>query len=175
MDAAAGDPHLRVFKALRDSGELTARVNLAINVDAENANAAPANEIAKVKALTAQADADAPATAPGVRARVVKVFLDGVVNRLPTPRLRAYLQNAGTEAAPQCCKAPTSASVYTAARAALMSRQPSSRHAPAAPAPRACARCSVRCRSRQLTATASPCDRDDETWPGDYGRFAALI
>lgn len=103
MDAAAGEPHLRVFKALRDSGELTARVNLAINVDAENANTNPADEIAHAKALAAQADSTAPAPAPGVRARVVKVFLDGVVNApadtgaLLTP----YLQNTGTEAAPQ--------------------------------------------------------------------------
>ncbi|MCW5667131.1 MAG: amidohydrolase [Piscinibacter sp.] len=103
MDAAAGEPHLRVFKALRDSGELTARVNLAINVDAENANQAPADEVARARALAAQADGTAPTPAPGVRARTVKVFLDGVVNApadtgaLLTP----YLQNVGTEAAPQ--------------------------------------------------------------------------
>jgi len=103
MDAAAGEPHLRVFKALRDSGELTARVNLAINVDAANANAAPADEIAKVKALTAGADAGAATPAPGVHSRVVKVFLDGVVNApadtgaLLTP----YLQNIGTDDNPQ--------------------------------------------------------------------------
>lgn len=103
MDAAAGAPHLQVFNELRRSGELTARVNLAINVDTQNANAAPADEIAQVKALAAQADADAPAPPPGVRARVVKVFLDGVVNApadtgaLLTP----YLQNIGTKAAPQ--------------------------------------------------------------------------
>ncbi len=103
MDAAAGEPHLRVFKALRASGELTARVNLAINLDAQNANTAPADEIAKAKALAAQADAAAPEPAPGVRARVVKVFMDGVVNApadtgaLLTP----YLQNDGSDAAPQ--------------------------------------------------------------------------
>ncbi|WP_395702467.1 amidohydrolase [Aquabacterium sp.] len=103
MDAAAGEPHLRVFKALRERGELTARVNLAINLDAEHANTAPADEIAQAKALAAQADAGAPVPAPGVRARVVKVFVDGVVNApadtgaLLTP----YLQNAGTEATPQ--------------------------------------------------------------------------
>lgn len=33
MDAAAGDARARIFKALRDAGELTARVNLAINLD----------------------------------------------------------------------------------------------------------------------------------------------
>lgn len=103
MDAAAGEPHLRVFKALRDSGELTARVNLAINVDADRANTAPADEIARVKRLAALADGAAPVPAPGVQSRVVKVFMDGVVNApadtgaLLTP----YLQNAGTADAPQ--------------------------------------------------------------------------
>lgn len=103
MDAAAGEAHLRVFNALRDAGELTARVNLAINVDAENASAAPADEIARVRAVTARADAGAPTPVPGVRARVVKVFLDGVVNApadtgaLLTP----YLENTGSDAVPQ--------------------------------------------------------------------------
>lgn len=103
MDAAAGEPHLRVFKALRQSGELTARVNLAINVDADNANKAPADEIAKVKALTAQADAGAPVPVPGIYSRVVKVFADGVVNAPADTGavLSPYLQNIGTDAAPQ--------------------------------------------------------------------------
>ncbi len=102
MDAAAGEPHLRVFNALRASGELTARVNLAINVDAENANRAPADEIAKVKALGAGADRGAPVTAPGVYARVVKVFADGVVNAPADTGalLEPYRQNAGTDSAP---------------------------------------------------------------------------
>ena len=103
MDAAAGEPHLRVFKALRQSGELTARVNLAINVDADNANRAPADEIAKVKALAAQADTDAPLPAPGVYSRVVKVFADGVVNAPADTGavLSPYQQNIDTDAAPQ--------------------------------------------------------------------------
>lgn len=103
MDAAAGEPHLRVFKALRQSGELTARVNLAINVDADNANKAPADEIAKVKALAAQADAGAPVPGPGIYSRVVKVFADGVVNAPADTGavLSPYQQNIGTDAAPQ--------------------------------------------------------------------------
>jgi len=114
MDAAAGEPHLRVFNALRQSGELTARVNLAINLDPQNANTAPADEIAKAKTLSAQADAGAPAPAPGVHARVVKVFLDGVVNApadtgaLLTP----YLQNIGTEAAPQWVESTNLGQLY---------------------------------------------------------------
>jgi len=103
MDAAAGETHLRVFKALRDAGELSARVHLAIGIDAATANSAPTKAIAQVKALAAQADADAPVPAPGVHSRIVKVFVDGVVNApadtgaLLTP----YLHNIGTEAAPQ--------------------------------------------------------------------------
>lgn len=102
MDAAAGEPHLRVFKALRAGGELTARANLAINVDAENANRAPADEIANVKALAAQADSGTPTTAPGVHARVVKVFMDGVVNAPADTGalLSPYLENTGTDSAP---------------------------------------------------------------------------
>lgn len=103
MDAAADEAHLRVFKALRTAGELTARVNLAINLDPATANSAPAQAIAQAKALAARADAGDAAPAPGVAARVVKVFMDGVVNApadtgaLLTP----YLQNIGTEDAPQ--------------------------------------------------------------------------
>lgn len=102
MDAAAGDAHLRVFRALRDAGELTARVNLALNVDAATANDAPADAIAQALAFAAQADTTA-VPAPGVHARSIKVFLDGVVNApadtgaLLTP----YLHNAGTDDAPQ--------------------------------------------------------------------------
>lgn len=103
MDAAAGEPHLRVFKALRDSGELTARVNLALNLDPATANASPAAAIAEAKALAAQAGSDTPAPAPGVRARVVKVFMDGVVNApADTGALLApYFENAGTADAPR--------------------------------------------------------------------------
>ena len=103
MDAAAGGPHLRVFKSLRDSGELTARVNLAINLDAETANTAPAQAIADAKALASRADSGAPAPAPGVRSRVVKVFMDGVVNAPADTGalLSPYLQNIGTDDAPK--------------------------------------------------------------------------
>ncbi|NRF71963.1 amidohydrolase [Aquincola sp. S2] len=103
MDAAADATHLRVFKALRDKGELTARVQLALNADPAVANADPARSIADAKAVAAGADAGAPSPAPGVFARVIKVFLDGVVNA-PADNgalLTPYFENAGTEAAPQ--------------------------------------------------------------------------
>jgi predicted amidohydrolase YtcJ len=103
MDAFAGESHVRVFKALRDAGELTARVHLAINLDPATANAAPAQAIADAKATASAADTGTPTPAPGVYSRIVKVFLDGVINApgdtgaLLTP----YLQNIGTDAAPQ--------------------------------------------------------------------------
>lgn len=103
MDAAADASHVRVFKALRDAGELTARAQLAVNLDPATANGAPAQAIADAKAIASAADAGPPAPAPGVHSRIVKVFLDGVVNApadtgaLLTP----YLRNNGTDAAPQ--------------------------------------------------------------------------
>ena len=184
MDAAAGDPHLRVFKALRDSGELTARVNLAINVDAENANAAPANEIAKVKALTAQADADAPAPAPAVRARIVKVFMDGVVNApadtgaLLTP----YLQNIGTDAAPQWVQGTNLGQLYytPASLQALMLATVDAGldmhlHATGDRAVRTVLDAVAATRLARPQADFRPAIAHDETVAvADYGRFAAL-
>lgn len=103
MDAAADATHLRVFKALRDAGELTARVHLALNADAEVANTDPARAVADAKALAARADTGEPTAAPGVAARVIKVFLDGVVNA-PADNgalLAPYFENAGSEAEPR--------------------------------------------------------------------------
>jgi hypothetical protein len=103
MDAAAGPSHLQVFKALRDAGELTARVNLAINVEPDTANTAPAEAIARAKAVATLADAGAPGPIPGVHSRTVKVFVDGVVNAPADTGalLSPYLQNIGTDDAPQ--------------------------------------------------------------------------
>lgn len=103
MDAAAGKPHFQVFKALRDAGELTARVHLAVNIDPALANSAPTEAIAQAKALAALAGSDASAPAPGIQSRTVKVFLDGVVNAPADTGalLSPYLQNVGTDDAPQ--------------------------------------------------------------------------
>ncbi|HET7866315.1 MAG TPA: amidohydrolase family protein [Burkholderiaceae bacterium] len=102
MDAAAGEPHLRVFKALRDAGELTARVNLAWNADPAVANADPAKAVAAAMALAEGADQCEPTPEPGVYGRVIKVFLDGVVNA-PSDNgalLEPYFTNAGTATEP---------------------------------------------------------------------------
>ncbi len=103
MDAAAGEPHLRVFKALRDAGELTARVNLAWNADPAVANADPARAVADAMTLAEGADQCEPTPEPGVYGRVIKVFLDGVVNA-PSDNgalLDPYFTNAGTATEPK--------------------------------------------------------------------------
>ncbi len=114
MDAAAGEVHGQVFKALQQSGELTARANFAITLAAEDAASSPKQTIAAAKALAGTIDQGAPAVAPGLNARVVKVFMDGVVNApadtgaLLTP----YLRNAGTDAAPNWVAGTNVGTVY---------------------------------------------------------------
>lgn len=116
MDAAAGEAHGRVFKALRASGELTARVNLAFSVDAADAAADPSAAIAALRSTAATIDQGKPTPAPGVQARIVKVFMDGVVNApadtgsLLTP----YFENAGTEAAPRWVEGTNRGPLYFA-------------------------------------------------------------
>ncbi|MBQ0931162.1 amidohydrolase [Ideonella alba] len=103
MDAAAGEPHLRVFQALRASGELTARVQLALNLDPAEATAHPAQAIAEAQALAQGTARNVDTPAPAVRARWVKAFVDGVVNAPADTGalLSPYLQNVGTDAAPR--------------------------------------------------------------------------
>jgi len=114
MDAAADAVHGKTFKALQQAGELTARVNLAINLSPDAAASNPKQTIADAKALASQIDQGAPVVAPGLNARVVKVFIDGVVNApadtgaLLTP----YFTNAGTEAAPHWVAGDTLGSIY---------------------------------------------------------------
>jgi predicted amidohydrolase YtcJ len=184
MDAAAGEPHLRVFKALRQSGELTARVNLAINVDADNANKAPADEIAKVKALAAQADGDAPAPGPGIYARVVKVFADGVVNAPADTGavLSPYQQNIGTDAAPQWVPGSnlgqlyyTPGSLQALMRATVDAGLDMHLHATGDRAVRTVLDAVDATRKARPTADFRPAIAHDETVAvADYPRFAAL-
>lgn len=114
MDAAAGEQHGQTFKALQQSGELTARVNLAINLSPEAAASSPKQTIADAKALATRFDQGPPVVAPGLNARVVKLFMDGVVNApADTGALLApYLTNAGTDAAPNWVAGSNLGSVY---------------------------------------------------------------
>lgn len=184
MDAAAGEPHLRVFKALRDSGELTARVNLAMNLDPATANTAPATAIAQAKSLAAQADSSPPTPAPGVHSRVVKVFMDGVVNApadtgsLLTP----YLQNIGTDAAPQWVPGANLGQLYYTPQSiqALMLASVDAGldmhlHATGEGAVRAVLDAVAATRQARPQADFRPAIAHDETVAAaDYGRFAAL-
>ena len=114
MDAAAGEVHGTTFKALQQAGELTARANFAINLSPEAAASSPRQTIADARAVASSIDQGAPAVAPGLGARIVKVFMDGVVNApadtgaLLTP----YLTNAGTDAAPNWVAGTNLGSVY---------------------------------------------------------------
>ena len=115
MDAAAGsDTHGKTFLALHKQGELTARVNLALNLDPEAAASSPAKTIADAKAAAKGVDQGSPAVAPGVAMRVVKLFMDGVVNA-PTDNgalLAPYFTNTGTDAAPNWVPGTNTGVVY---------------------------------------------------------------
>lgn len=102
MDAAAGADHGRVFKALQQSGELSARANFALTLSPDAAASSPTAAVAAARTLAATIDQGAPLPAPGLNARIVKLFMDGVVNApadtgaLLTP----YYTNTGSEDAP---------------------------------------------------------------------------
>ena len=114
MDAAAGDAHGKTFKTLQQAGELTARANFAINLSADAAASSPKQTIADAKAMAGRIDQGAPSVAPGLNARTVKVFVDGVVNApadtgaLLTP----YFTNAGTDAEPNWTAGTNLGSIY---------------------------------------------------------------
>lgn len=114
MDAASSDVHGKTFKALQQSGELTARANFALALVPEMAAVSPADTIAAAKTLATSMDQGTPVAAPGLNTRIVKVFMDGVVNApadtgaLLTP----YFTNTGTDAAPNWQPGSNSGSVY---------------------------------------------------------------
>lgn len=114
MDAAAGEVHVRIFQALQAAGELTARAQLAINIDPELAHADPAAAIAQARAVAQSAGTAAPGVAPAVRSHTVKVFMDGVVNAPADTgaMLTPYFRNAGTDDAPRWEEGTNLGSLY---------------------------------------------------------------
>jgi predicted amidohydrolase YtcJ len=184
MDAAAGDAHVRIFKALRDTGELTARVNLAINLDPAVAGADPTRAIADAKAISTAADAGEPGVSPGVRARVVKVFMDGVVNA-PADNgavLTPYFQNAGTDAAPNWVEGTNLGQLYfpldtlqPLMLAAVDAGLDMHLHATGERSVRTVLDAVAATRQARPTADFRPAIAHDETVAvADYPRFAAL-
>jgi predicted amidohydrolase YtcJ len=112
MDAAAGESTLTAFRSLKDAGDLTARANFAMSIDTAEATSAPSDVIAGIQAQTA--NNDGISVQPGLNIRVVKIFMDGVVNA-PTDTgamLFPYYENVGTEAAPDWQLSANSGSLY---------------------------------------------------------------
>ena len=78
LDAAAERPALEAFSKLRRDGQLTARAHFALLITpAEGRD--PATATAKVVALSRRYDEGALRPEPGITARNVKLFLDGVI------------------------------------------------------------------------------------------------
>lgn len=184
MDAAAGEPHAKTFKALHQSGELTARANFAISLSPEAAASDPVKAIADAKALASSIDQGAPKAAPGLRAHVVKVFMDGVVNApadtgaLLTP----YFMNAGTDAAPHWVEGTNLGTVYYPPEvlkplmlAAADTGLDMHLHATGERAVRQALDAVAQVRSLRPGADFRPAIAHDETVAvADYPRFAAL-
>ena len=114
MDAAAGEVQAKVFKALQKSGELTARASLALQVSVDAASASPTQAAAAAKALATGIDQGAVLVSPGVHARAVKLFLDGVVNAPADTGalLSPYLTNSGSDEAPNWVPGSNLGSLY---------------------------------------------------------------
>lgn len=184
MDAAAGPNHGTTFKALQDAGELTARVNLAIWLSPEDAAANPIKTIADAKALAATIDQGPPTVAPGLAARTVKMFIDGVVNApadtgaLLTP----YFTNTGTEDAPVWTPGTNLGAVYYPAAvlqplmlAAADAGLDMHMHATGERAVRTVLDAAENLRKQRPAADSRIAIAHDETVAtADYGRFAAL-
>lgn len=114
MDAAAGPVHGTTFKTLQQSGELTARVNLALNISPEDAAKNPTLTIATARAMANSIDQGTPNATPGVNARIIKMFMDGVVNAPADTgaMLAPYFTNKGSASAPNWQPGTSSGRVY---------------------------------------------------------------
>lgn len=114
MDAASGEAQTKTFKSLHQLGELTARANLAITVQPSDAAVSATNTIATARALASSIDQGTPVAAPGLQSRIVKIFVDGVVNAPGDTgaMLTPYYTNTGTDAAPNWQLGTNLGSVY---------------------------------------------------------------
>lgn len=104
MDARVGEPQLRAFNTLRENGELTLRIENAVEItpdDVPNVEAIPnaVHHAATRFAKWHQVSQDAQ---PSVAIRHIKLFLDGVLQApIMTARLHApYRINVGTDETP---------------------------------------------------------------------------
>lgn len=104
MDARVGEPQLRAFNTLRDNGELTLRIENAVEITPDDVPNVDAIPNAVHHAITRfvkwhQISRDAQ---PSVAIRHVKLFLDGVLQApIMTARLHTpYRINVGTDETP---------------------------------------------------------------------------
>ena len=114
MDAASGEAQAKTFRSLQQLGELTARANLALTVQPGDAAASATNTIATARTLASSIDQGTPVAAPGLQSRIVKIFMDGVVNAPGDTgaMLTPYYTNTGTDAAPHWQPGTNLGSVY---------------------------------------------------------------
>lgn len=184
MDAASGEAQAKTFKSLHQLGELTARANLAITVQPGDAAASATNTIATARALASSVDQDTPVAAPGVQSRIVKIFMDGVVNAPGDTgaMLTPYYTNTGTDAAPNWQPGTNLGSVYyppEVLKPLLLAANDAGMdvhvHATGERAVRQTLDAVQNLRSLRANADFRPAIAHDETVAvADYPRFAAL-
>jgi predicted amidohydrolase YtcJ len=184
MDAASGEAQAKTFKSLHQLGELTARANLAITVQPGDAAVSATNTIATARALASSIDQGPPVAAPGVQSRIVKIFMDGVVNAPGDTgaMLTPYYTNTGTDAAPHWQPGTNLGSVYyppEVLKPLLLAANDAGMdvhvHATGERAVRQTLDAVQNLRSLRANADFRPAIAHDETVAvADYPRFAAL-
>ncbi len=99
MDASAGEAQGKAFKTLREQGKLTARTFLAIGTSTEEVTADPAKAMAAAAQVAKHLDEGETSPTPGINSRMIKIFLDGVINAPADTgaMLTPYYTNTGTD------------------------------------------------------------------------------
>lgn len=102
MSALASEAEIKAFHTIQKEGTLTARALFATPVSPEAATANPAAAVAQLKTMLAKYDQGPLVAAPGIGARHVKMFADGVLQAPAQSAvlLQPYWVNKGTEAHP---------------------------------------------------------------------------
>ena len=113
LSALSRESDLKAFTTVQQRGELTARGQFAMLI-APDAAADPVKAVADVKAIAAKYDQGSAKAAPGVEARHVKMFMDGVLQApaQTAATLAPYNVNVGTDAAPHWVPGTTHGSMY---------------------------------------------------------------
>ena len=103
MDARVGEPQLRAFNTLREAGELTVRVENAVEITPDDvADIAAIHAVQQAITRFSHWHQISQGAQPSVAIRHIKLFLDGVLQApIMTARLHApYRINVGTDETP---------------------------------------------------------------------------